>query len=257
MLLKVKFAMCLTAVLALVASIGTASAALIVNAPQAITATVTVQPIVVSNDNGTETAEFFGNSTQQASIELLIDTIWAQAGIDVIFLTANAYHDTFANQGTSPPSLTFTRPRSDLGDIVDDGNMAGVINANPNIINMFFVNVAAGFSLLGDSTVAGLAFVGGNGITQYVGSGLFTSSAGIEAIASVVAHEIGHNLGLPHITEVSNLMESAISGQQLNATQITTALASNFSVVPVPPAIFLMFTGMGLLGLLGRKKRFT
>jgi hypothetical protein len=261
MVLKVKFFMRLLAVLALAGSMGTASAALTVNPAQTIIETVTVQPIVVSDDDGANTAEFFGNAGQQASIETLIDVIWAQAGIDVIFLTANAYDDTFANQGTSPPGSTFTRPTSDLSTIVNDDNTAGVTHANPNVINMFFVNVAAGFSLLSENTVAGLAFLGGNGITQYVGSNLLTFPAGIDAIAHVVAHEISHNLGLGHNSINFNLMQSGGSsdnrGERLNTTQITTALASNFSVVPVPPAIFLMLTGMGLLGLLGRKKRFT
>ena len=79
---------------------------------------------------------------------------------------------------------------------------------------------------------------------------------GQEAIASVVSHEIGHNLGLVHLVELEYLMASGSGGQRLNAGQITTALASNFSVavVPVPPALVLFLSGLGVLGFYKRKR---
>lgn len=90
------------------------------------------------------------------------------------------------------------------------------------------------------NTVNGLAFINANGISQHVGDNLPTSLRGQEAAASVVAHEIGHNLGLFHTDPLIplNLMQpggAPMQGEQLNATQIATALASNFSV-PIPEA---------------------
>lgn len=245
-------------VLALYFSVSSVSlAVLVTNPPQAITHTVSVQPIIVSDDGGANTATFFGNATQQLFIENFVDDIWAQVGIDVNFLSANTWNDSFANNGTSLP-----RPTSDLNTVVNSGSSAGVSNPNPNIINMFFVNVAAGFGTLGLNNAAGLAFVDGNGVTQYVGSNLLSFSGGREVIASVVAHEIGHNLGLLHSNSfgfpegTENLMFSGGgNGERLNATQMSTVLGSNLSVavIPIPPAIWLF--GSALLTLFSVKRR--
>ena len=249
----------LAASVALVA--GTSQAALITNMAQPITHTVTVQPIIVSNDDGSNTAEFFGSASQQAEIEAFIDQIWAQAGIDVTFLAANTYNNTFANIGTIGNNNP--RPTSDLPQIVANGdNTMGVGNSDASVIDMYFVEIAAGFSNVSENTANGLAFVGGNGITQHVGDNLVGFTAGREVIASVVAHEIGHNLGLPHIVEAENLMQAGGSpnqGERLNGAQIAVALASSLSVVTAVPepssfAALTLFC-VGVISLQRRKVR--
>jgi len=238
-----------------------AIAALIVNPAQPITHSVSVQPVIVSDNDGSNTATFFGNPGQQSIIEGFVDNIWAQAGIDVKFLAANTWDNSFANFGNSLP-----RPQSDLNQLLSDGASAGVLNANPNVINLFFVNIPAGFSQLGLNFAAGYALIGENGISQYVGSNLLSFRAGQEAIATVVAHEIGHNFGLIHTNTLNfpegnaNLMWSGIegpsnrTGQLLNSSQITTALSSRFvTPVPLPAAVWLF--GSALLTLFGMKRR--
>jgi hypothetical protein len=222
-----------------------AEAALILNAAQPITQQVTMQPIVVSDDNGSNTATYFGTPTQQAAIFALIDQIWAQAGINIEWLAPNFYNNTFANIGSATGVVA--RPTGDLSTIVANGNAAGVGNPNPLVIDIYFVRASAGFEVLSLNQVAGLAFVGGNGITAYVGSNLLGFQLGLEAIASVIAHEIGHNLGLPHIVEVENLMQASGSGERLNAAQILTSLNSNLSTAIPEPSTYLLISSALLL----------
>jgi Metallo-peptidase family M12B Reprolysin-like/PEP-CTERM motif len=234
-------------------------ATLIVNPAQPITHIVNVQLIQVADDAGASPATVLGDASQRATIEGLVDDIWAQAGIDIAFQPGVvSYDDSFALTGTSSP-----RPTSDLTQIVLDANAAGnVLDPDPLVLDVFFVEVVPGFSFTSDNTANGLAYVGANGIAMFTGSSLLTFQTGREAVASVLAHEIGHNLGLSHVVEDENLMQAGGSpnlGERLDATQISTALSSAYStlIVPVPepsPAL-LLAVGLALLAFRSRRRR--
>ncbi len=236
-----------------------ASSALVLNSAMTITDVVTVQPIILSDTGGGNTANYFGDASQSATIMGHVDSIWAQAGIDVNFLSANTWNNTFANSGNGSDP----RPQSDLNTIATDGDAAGVSSGSLDIINMYFVLHSAGHSLLSANSAAGLASLPGNTVTQYVGTNLLGFAGGLEVIASVVAHEIGHNLGLGHfMSGGQNLLQpgsSSDQGERLTAGQISTALASNLSAsvtpVPIPPAIALFLSGLAIFGFMRRKRQ--
>ncbi len=244
-----------------------AQAALIINAPVPITHKVQVQPIVVQQAaaQGGATATYFGTPTQQASIESLIDSIWAQVGIDIEFLPTTTYVDSFAYNGfpvdytTGPP----TRPTSDL-NAINSAAGAPPKSANTAVLNMFFVDIVPGFNFTSSFTANGLAFVDANGVTQFVGASLPGSLGGREVIASVVAHEIGHNLGLPHIVSPENLMQasgSPMQGERLGPSDLATIMEDGpgldgfelLQPIPEPAGAVLALLALGVLGLRRRR----
>lgn len=231
-------------------------AELIVNSPMPIAGQVYINPVIASNSDGSNMAEFMGTPIQQAEIMGMVNTIWAQAGIEVIWQPPSFWDDDFANIGT--PGMNNPRPNSDLGQVIANAGMeGGLLDPNPNVINMFFVEIAAGFPDLNDNTANGLAFVGGNGITQHVGDNLPGFLLGREVVASVIAHEIGHNLGLFHIVEAENLMQAGGSpnqGERLNAAQIAIALNSQFVRAIPEPGSGLLLVGVIIVGLRRRQR---
>jgi hypothetical protein len=222
-------------VLALAVCASVAPADIIVNAPQAVTRRVTVQLIQTALDNGLSPATVFGNATERADIEGSIDAIWAQAGIDIAILpTINRYNNTFAYQGNAGSG---TRPSSDLNTIfANASSTGGILNADQLALNLILVNVVPAFSPLSENSSAGYARISGNGIIGYVGDNLLTFDNGLDVIAGVMAHEIGHNLGLDHTANGQpNLMSPNGTTEQLTASQIDIARSSDFARMVAKP----------------------
>ncbi|MEM9940152.1 MAG: hypothetical protein AAF939_01100 [Planctomycetota bacterium] len=184
---------------------------------------VYVQPIIVSNDDGSDTAAFFGNASQEADIKQTIDEIFAQASVDVEWLLPNTWNNSFANTGNSS-----TRPEGDLSTIVDDGDSVGVGNTNPLVLDMYFVEVVPGFSDTSENTANGLAYVDFNGIGMHVGDNLLSFSSGRDVVARVAAHEIAHNLSLEHVQDPDNLMAD---GTELTDQQVQDILDSRYTQI--------------------------
>ena len=195
------------------------------NAVSGVTKTFTVQPIIVSNSDGSNTSEFFGNAEQEDYIKRRAEFILYQAGIDLIFLEENTLNNTFVNVGDGG-----TRPNNDLESVVSIGDRANVSHSNANFANVYFVEQSPGFDDLGENFAYGLAFVDGNGVTFSVGDNLVEFRGGQNAVASVFAHEVGHNLGLDHVDAEGNLMAEGEIGDFLNNTQIATILGSRFTL---------------------------
>jgi hypothetical protein len=205
--------------------------ALVVNPARPITHQVSVQVIQTALDNGTSPSPMFGDSTKEAAVKAGIDTIWAQAGIDVQFLpNVVRYNSTFAYQGLG----LGVRPITDLNAIIVNASaQGGILNPNPSVINLFFVNVVPGFDPKGSNWVNGVGNIGANGIAAFIGT-----ATSAEHAAHWLAHEIGHNLGLLHAPAgTQNLMTNSrntelLSDVQLSAVFSTQGWEDDIAIVP-------------------------
>lgn len=240
-----------------------ASAALVTNPGIAITRQVTIQPIVVSNDNGANASVYFGSPANTAAIQDSVGVIWSQAGIDVRWLIPNFFQNTIANVGSLPTNTE--RPVGDLDAILNAGQAAGVASANPKTLNFYFIRITPGFPMLSAGSVAGRSQVDNTGGAMFVGSNLpgllFNGDPlGNNLIAKTIAHEIGHNLGLEHFnTDTINLLHESGStlptvGATLNSDQIVLARSSRFAVaVPEPSTWAGLAAAFGVF-IVGRTK---
>lgn len=202
---------------------------LIVNPARPITHQVNVRLIETALSDGTSPVTMLGDPFQRAEIEANVDQIWSQAGIDVNFLpTVIRYNDSFALRGNVDPGGV--RPVGDLTQILKGAASAGgILHPNSAVINLVMVDVVPGFSARGESWAGGLGHVGLNGIAMNVGENLLASPGGRQSVAALLAHEIGHNLGLRHYhSETTNLMSTKRGTAQLTDEQIDSIFQWHF-----------------------------
>jgi hypothetical protein len=159
-----------------------------------ITKRITIQPVQLRTSAGTDPA----NPSMQL-YEEVADRIWAQAGIDIQFLAPVTYDSDNYHTISSDPG----QPDSLLGlSQVTGQPWSSSAPGMTNVVRLFFVkqidgsNSNLGFTLqsllslgLGDSVI----------ITQRTAIAI-ADSAITSGIVDVIAHEIGHALGLNHTT---------------------------------------------------------
>ena len=147
---------------------------------------VIVQPIVVQSDSGNEPAKI-------KLSKKLVDRAYSRADIDFHYLEPLFYNNTKARDG-----------EINLDSIVSLAKKQNILKGQNDIVNMFFVN-----AIDGNDGPTGRGMMGGDLVFIALGNDdKYGEQEKKEMNAFVIAHEIGHNLGLKHVVDDPNVIDS-------------------------------------------------
>ena len=147
---------------------------------------IIIQPIVIQSDNGDEPA-------QMKLSEQLVNRAYSKANIDFHYLEPTYYNNTKARDG-----------EINLDSIVNLSKRDRILKGQNDIINMFFVN-----AIDGNRGPTGRGMMNGNIVFIALGDKNKTKIEDNKSMeAFVIAHEVGHNLGLKHVVDDKNIIDS-------------------------------------------------
>ena len=147
---------------------------------------IIIQPIVVQSDIGDEPAKM--NLSEE-----LVNKAYTKANIDFHYLEPLYYDNTEARDG-----------EINLDSIVKLSKRDNILKGQNDIINMFFVN-----AIDGHQGPTGRGMMNGNIVFIALGDGNNTNAEKQTSMeAFVIAHEVGHNLGLKHVVDDDNIIDS-------------------------------------------------
>ena len=178
------------------------------------------------------------------------------------------------------PTISIANPSLlNINTLADLNALFSLMPVAPPGINMYFVDTVTVCSVPSPSpTIDGCATINGN--SMVVASLAAADPAifnGVTAGAILNSHELAHNLGLPHNNECNppismppNLMDCQLASFDLTGAQVTAILANTNAlqmdatglfvditpivIVPLPAALPLMLTGLGMLAGVTRRR---
>ena len=147
---------------------------------------IIIHPIVIQSDNGDEPA-------QMKLSEQLVNRAYSKANIEFHYLEPTYYNNTKARDG-----------EINLDSIVNLSKRDHILKGQNDIINMFFVN-----AIDGNQGPTGRGMMNGNIVFIALGDKNKTKIEDNKSMeAFVIAHEVGHNLGLKHVVDDNNIIDS-------------------------------------------------
>ncbi len=168
-----------------------------------ITHEIVINPIQICDNSGATCA-----NTGLQTYEAEMDKIYAQAGIDIVFLPFQQLFDTSSLHLDAGAPIA----GSDASNFL--GGSRPLADPDPSVVNMWFAQSLPYSS----GTLFGLGLVGASGIL--ISDVVFAANR-----IDTLAHELGHNLGLGHDSPVhssENLMASGgVRNVPMDITDIT------------------------------------